>query len=103
MALKSPLAGPLGQADANELAGVLKALASPPRLMLLSLLSQGESFGEELAAKVGLAQPTVAHHLNVLLSAKLLIQRRDGLYKRVRVRPGALSEIADLLRPETKR
>jgi len=63
----SPLAGePIERADAERLAGVLKALADPARLRLLSLIQsapEGEACVCDLTAPLGLSQPTVSHHL----------------------------------------
>ena len=72
----SPLAGePIERADAERLAGDLKALADPARLRLLSLIqsaTDGEACVCDLTAPLGLSQPTVSHHLRILTEAGLL-------------------------------
>jgi DNA-binding transcriptional ArsR family regulator len=102
MVLKSPLAGPLGRADAEQLGRTLKILANPSRLMILSQLSAGDSFGEELARKVKLSQPTTAHHLNLLAAAGLIAGRRDGRLVVYRIEPAAFIRLAGLLRPRAE-
>jgi len=66
----SPLNGePYDRIDAERLAGVLKALADPARLRLLSLIQaspDGEACVCDLTAPIGLSQPTVSHHLRIL-------------------------------------
>ena len=65
----SPLHGPIERADAARLAAVLKALADPARLRLLSLIQSspdGEACVCDLTAPLGLSQPTVSHHLRIL-------------------------------------
>ena len=64
LACCSPLARePLGAEAAVELAGLLKAIADPTRLRLLSLIQaheDGEACVCDLTAPVGLSQPTAA-------------------------------------------
>jgi DNA-binding transcriptional ArsR family regulator len=102
MALTSPLAGPLGRADADQLGRTLKILANPSRLMILSQLSAGDSFGEQLARRVGLSQPTTAHHLNLLAAAGLIAGRRDGRLVIYRIQRAALVHLAGLLQPRAE-
>ena len=56
----------LDQAAAERLAAVLKALAEPSRLRLVSLIATNAPAGAtcvcDLIEPVGLSQPTVSHH-----------------------------------------
>ncbi|WP_091609578.1 ArsR/SmtB family transcription factor [Micromonospora mirobrigensis] len=103
----SPLAGePIDRADAAKLAGVLKALADPARLRLLSLIQsdpQGEASVTDLTAPLGLSQPTVSHHLRILTEAGLLERDKRGVWAYYRLVPSAIAAIADLLTPPRKR
>ncbi|WP_346533738.1 metalloregulator ArsR/SmtB family transcription factor [Micromonospora sp. DPT] len=103
----SPLAGkPIENADAERLAGVLKAFADPARLRLLSLIQsapEGEACVGELSAPLGLSQPTVSHHLRVLTEAGLLEREKRGIWAYYRLVPTAIAGIADLLTPPRKR
>ena len=99
----SPLAGePIDRADAERLAGVLKALADPARLRLLSLIQSapdGEACVCDLTAPLGLSQPTVSHHLRILTEAGLLEREKRGVWAFYRLVPAAIGTIADLLTP----
>ncbi|MEU1972013.1 metalloregulator ArsR/SmtB family transcription factor [Microbacterium sp. NPDC019599] len=91
---------PLGQQDAEQLAVTLKALADPARLRLLSIVAASE--GQEacvcdLIDPVGLSQPTVSHHLKVLTEAGFLTRSKRGTWAYYRLRPEALTGVADLL------
>src|SRR6266508_3016436 len=90
----SPLGGePIDRADAERLAGVLKALADPARLRLLSLIQsapEGEACVCNLTAPLGLSQPTVSHHLKVLADAGLLQRDQRGRWAYYRVVPERL-------------
>ncbi len=96
----SPLNGePLSGEAATELAGVLKAIAEPTRLRLLSLIAahaDGEACVCDLSAPIELTQPTVSHHLKVLRDAGLVTSERRGTwvyYKTVPQRLAALSQL----------
>lgn len=98
-----PLAGaPLGEADAAQLAGRLRALADPARLRLISLLlaaDGGEACTCDLVAPLGLSQPTVTHHLRTLCAAGLATGRRRGRWTYYRVEPAALEAVRAALVP----
>lgn len=97
----SPLArAPLAPEGAQRLAGVLKALADPARLRLVSLIAAhegGEACVCELTEPLGLSQPTISHHLKVLLDKGLLERDKRGVWAYYRIVPGALDEVASLL------
>lgn len=57
---------------------LLKAMASPNRLMLLCLLLEGEKSVVELADRLDLRQPTVSQHLARLRADGLVATRRDA-------------------------
>jgi ArsR family transcriptional regulator, arsenate/arsenite/antimonite-responsive transcriptional repressor len=97
----APLARePLTVADADVLAARFKALADPVRLQLLSLvLAQdgGEACVCDLNAAFDLSQPTISHHLKVLLDAGLLTRQKRGVWAFFRVRQEALSALATII------
>jgi hypothetical protein len=55
-----------------------KALGNDSRLRLVGLLAQGERSVQELAALLGLKEPTVSHHLALLREVGLVRLRPDG-------------------------
>ncbi len=94
------LQAPLPAADAERLAPVLKALSDSGRLRLLSLLQAqpgNEACVCHLTEPLGLSQPTVSHHLKVLLQAGLVEREQRGSWAYYRVVPGALSALRELL------
>jgi rhodanese-related sulfurtransferase len=62
----------------EEFARVGKAVASPRRLELLDLLSQGEKSVEALAEQASLGVKNASAQLKVLRAARLVEARRDG-------------------------
>ena len=99
----APLAqAPLSRTDAEELASALKALADPARLQLLSIVAaseDGEACVCDLTEPVGLAQPTVSHHLKVLTDAGFLTRSKRGTWAYYRLVPSALERVAQVVRP----
>lgn len=97
----TPVTGtPLSAEDAATLAGLLKAIAEPTRLRLLSLVAATE--GQEacvcdLTEPVGLSQPTVSHHLKILVDAGLLTREKRGVWAYYRLVPEQLTQLAAAL------
>lgn len=63
---------------ARAVAVRLKALADPTRLAMLSYLAQIPVSVSDLAAVLGVSQPTVSQHLQLLRNAGLVSQHRQG-------------------------
>ncbi|HEX4019353.1 MAG TPA: metalloregulator ArsR/SmtB family transcription factor [Frankiaceae bacterium] len=97
----SPLARePLTAAAATELASTLKAIADPTRLRLLSLIlahEDAEACVCELTEPFGLSQPTISHHLKVLLDAGLVTRSRRGTWAYYRAVPERLDALATVI------
>lgn len=97
----APLAaGALGQAEAEDLAVRLKALADPARLRLLSMLlaaPDGEACTCDLVEPLGLTQPTVSHHLKKLSEVGIVEGEKRGRWTWYRVDPQAISALRDVL------
>jgi ArsR family transcriptional regulator, arsenate/arsenite/antimonite-responsive transcriptional repressor len=91
---------PLSAAAAAELAVVLKALAEPTRLRLLSLIAahaDGEACVCDLSEPIELTQPTVSHHLKVLHDAGLVTRERRGTWVYYKAVPERLASLSQLL------
>ncbi|GFG74183.1 ArsR/SmtB family transcription factor [Mycobacterium botniense] len=98
--------GVLDSAAAERLAGMLKALAEPARLRLLSLIAahaNAEACVCDLTAPVGLSQPTVSHHLKTLVDAGLIEREQRGKWAYYRLVPGALDALAGILTSTARR
>lgn len=99
----APLARePLSSSQADQIAPVLKALADPVRLRLLSIVAShagGEACVCDLTECFELSQPTISHHLKVLHGVGLLDRTKRGTWVYYRVRPSALADLAALLSP----
>jgi ArsR family transcriptional regulator len=91
---------PLSAAEAEDLASVMKALADPARLRLLSIVAASENAEAcvcDLIEPVGLSQPTVSHHLKILTNAGFLSRSKRGIWAYYALVPGALDRISQVL------
>ncbi len=82
---------PLSATAASELARTLKAIADPARLRLLSMIAAhdgAEACVCDLTEPLGLSQPTVSHHLKVLVDAGLLTRDKRGVWAYFTLVPG---------------
>jgi ArsR family transcriptional regulator len=94
------LAAPLSEERAQELAADLAAVADPVRLRLLSMLVSAPS-GEvcvcEMVEPIGRSQPTVSHHLKILVDAGLIVGDKRGRWVWYRAVPEKMSYLRDVL------
>lgn len=88
--------------SAEQAAGVvpmLKAVADPARLRLLSLVLShegGEACVCDLLPHFDLSQPTISHHLKVLHESRLVDREKRGTWVYYRARPEAMAALAGL-------
>ena len=77
---------------------LLQAAADPTRLAILRQLAGGEAICAcDFTACCDVAQPTVSHHLKVLLQAGLVEREQRGSWAFFRVRPESLTALRSVL------
>jgi ArsR family transcriptional regulator len=98
----SPIAGGVLDEDAAErIARLFRALGDRHRVRLLSLIAAadgGEACVCDLTAPLGLAQPTVSHHMKQLVEAGLVTREQRGKWAYYRVVPETMAAISLTLR-----
>ena len=89
----------LTEEEAVVQARLLKALADPTRLRILSLLGrhEGEVCVFEIVESFTLEQPTISHHLRILRDAGLVDCRKKGLWAYYYVRREALTRAQEMI------
>src|SRR6266496_2075762 len=93
-------AEPMSLAQAEQVAPLLKALADPVRLRLMSLIAShpgGEACVCDLTGAFDLSQPTISHHLKVLHDSGLLDRDKRGVWVYYQARTEALASLAALI------
>lgn len=90
----------IGDQEAAQLAVLLKAMADPVRIKLLSLIASHEDAEAcvcDLNDAFDLSQPTISHHLKILLDAGLVTRDKRGVWAYYRLVPSALDACANIL------
>jgi ArsR family transcriptional regulator len=91
---------PLTASQAADLAFILKALADPTRLRLVSMVAAHEGSEAcvcDLTDPLGLTQPTISHHLRILVDAGILSRDKRGKWAYYALVPGALDAVSAVL------
>lgn len=86
--------------DYRAESGVFKALSEPTRLKILDMLSCGEMCACKLLDGLSVAQPTLSHHMKVLMDCGLVSGRKDATWMHYSIRKesiGKLHGFIDLL------
>lgn len=92
--------GSLDREAAEALAIRIKALSDPARLQLLSAIAAaGEVCACDLTEPIGLKQPTVSHHLRLLVDAGFLTREQRGKWAYFSIVPGLLHDLARAIDP----
>lgn len=93
---------PLSLDDAQDFARILKSVADPTRLRLVSLIAaheQQEARVCDLTDPVGLGQPTVSHHLKILVDAGVLRREKRGVWSYYSLEAAVLNRLSEFLAP----
>lgn len=92
---------PLDRAAAESLTRTLRVVADPTRLQLLSVIlgsSERRATVGQLAEALGLTQPTLTHHVRILVEDGVLVRQRDGKFVWLSVAADREASIEDILR-----
>ncbi|MFO7692603.1 MAG: metalloregulator ArsR/SmtB family transcription factor [Vicinamibacterales bacterium] len=89
-----------GTVDVSRLADMLAAMGTEPRLRIMRLLLSAHPVGlvvSEIQKELGVAGPTLSHHLERLKHEDLVTSRREGTYLRYSVNTGSLRTLLGFL------
>jgi ArsR family transcriptional regulator, arsenate/arsenite/antimonite-responsive transcriptional repressor len=93
---------PITASQARDMARLLKALADPTRLRLVSMVAAAGEGSEacvcDLTAPLGLTQPTISHHLKILVDAGIFSRDKRGVWAYYSLVPAALDALSVVLR-----
>jgi ArsR family transcriptional regulator, arsenate/arsenite/antimonite-responsive transcriptional repressor len=94
--------GAVDDETANQLARMFKALGDPTRVKLLSLIAAADGAEAcvcDLIEPVKLSQPTVSHHMKLLVEAGLVTREQRGKWAYYRVASDTLTAMAQAITP----
>ncbi|MBE6050896.1 MAG: helix-turn-helix transcriptional regulator [Clostridium sp.] len=81
----------------DKYAKILKALSDQNRLKIISILSCEEQCGCEILNHFDFTQPTLSHHMKVLMDCGLVISRKEGTWCRYKLNCENSKELLQLL------
>ena len=84
-----------------ENAGIFKAFCDETRLEVLSLLQSGEKCACVLLEKVSVSQPTLSHHMKILVDSGIVTARKEGKWTYYSINTPGSENAAKLLRELT--
>lgn len=64
----------------EENAKIIKALADSNRMKIIDILSCGEKCACDILEHFEFSQPTLSHHMKVLMDCGIVTSRREGLW-----------------------
>ena len=85
-------------------AKVFKAFCDENRLMILEMLQSGEKCACVLLEKLDITQPTLSHHMKILVESGIVSPRKEGKWTHYSFSPNgvkAAKELLDLLTRES--
>jgi len=77
---------------------LLKALADENRAKIIQILSCGELCACKIQEHFRLTQPTLSHHLAILVDADLVAARKEGKWMYYRLNPEAFDFVTSYLK-----
>ncbi|MDD6240170.1 MAG: metalloregulator ArsR/SmtB family transcription factor [Eubacteriales bacterium] len=86
--------------EPNQIASLFKALADESRVkIVLALLKTDELCACKLLELVDCQQPTLSHHMKLLVDSGLVIARKDWKWTYYSIRRDRIQELVDILKP----
>ncbi|AQP73369.1 winged helix-turn-helix transcriptional regulator [Listeria monocytogenes] len=67
--------------DYLRLSKIMKAIAEPNRLQILDMISTGEKCACDILDDFNFTQPTLSHHMKVLIEAGIVTARKEGKWQ----------------------
>lgn len=78
-------------------ARIFKAFCDPNRLAILEILQDGEHCACDLLARLKIGQPTLSHHMRILLDAEIVTVRKDGKWMHYSLYKHGIKTAKDIL------
>ncbi len=81
-----------------EVAHICKAIGDPNRLEIVKMLSSGEKCGCMLLNSFSITQPTLSHHMKILVETGLVNDRKEGKWHYYSVNHETMTEYCEFIR-----
>lgn len=84
--------------EGSNIIEMMSVLAEPTRIKILEIISaDGEKCAKDILPVFQITQPTLSHHLNLLLENNILSARKDGRYVYYSINREAVSQLRMLI------
>ncbi|MGN1281349.1 MAG: ArsR/SmtB family transcription factor [Succinivibrio sp.] len=83
--------------NSMDVALICKALCDANRLEIVKMLSDGEKCGCKLLEKFDITQPTLSHHMKILIESGLVNDRREGKWHHYSLNYDALTNYKNFI------
>lgn len=83
--------------EQKDVLKIFKALADETRLEIISMLSLEKRCACQLQEKFNITQPTLSHHMKLLVDSTLLIQTKIGKWVYYHINPDVLNDVLSYL------
>ena len=83
--------------DHEKNSSLFRALGEPVRLRILERLTGGELCACDLLENLDISQPTLSHHMKVLLETGLVEGRRQGIWVHYSIRREAVEDLKSVV------
>lgn len=80
-----------------DVALICKALGDAKRLEIVQMLSDGEKCGCKLLERFEITQPTLSHHMRILVECGLVNDRKEGKWHHYSLNCGTLAEFKSFI------
>jgi ArsR family transcriptional regulator len=82
-------------------ARIFKAFCDENRLAILEMLQSGEKCACVLLERLNITQPTLSHHMKILVESGIVVARKEGKWTHYSISAAGCDEAADLMRKLT--
>jgi len=84
-----------------DCARIFKAFCDENRIAILEMLQSGEKCACVLLEKLNITQPTLSHHMRILVDSGVVAARKDGKWTHYSIRTSGCEEAAAILKKLT--
>ena len=81
----------------NQMAPLFKALGDPIRLQIIDMLSHGELCACDILENLSISQPTLSHHMKLLIKAELVKVERRATWAYYSLEQHTISELHQII------
>lgn len=83
--------------ETRDMILICKALSDTNRLEIVQMLSDGEKCGCKILDKFNITQPTLSHHMKILVDCELVNDRKEGKWRHYSLNKKVIREASSFI------